>query len=261
MAGIVADERDGVVAAATVWLLLMFGLWQRNSGELPEGGTPSQSIQPSRIFAQTLQAAAVAAENLANHESVSILQADLFRLPFAPESFNCIYSIGVLHHTPNCEEAFKALVPFLKPGGHIAIGVYSGYNKWCRFSDMYRRVTCRLPARWLHALCHVALPLYYVHGALRRVPVLGRYASGILSYLLPVSLHPNRDTRVLDTFDWYSPKYQSKHTYEEVFRLFESSGLGSLRVLYEPVAVQGRKPLPVPQTRSEGKPCVASQAL
>ena len=26
---------------------------------------------------------------------------------------------------------------------------------------------------------------------------------------------------MLDTLDWYSPKYQSKHTYEEVFRWFE----------------------------------------
>jgi SAM-dependent methyltransferase len=204
-------------------------------------------------------AAEVAAHNFANLDSVSIFQANLFSLPFAPESFDFIYSIGVLHHTPNCEQAFKALVPFLKPGGRISIWVYSGYNKWYRFSDFYRKFTRRLPERWLHALCHIAVPLYHVHWLLRCIPGVGRYASSLLSYLLPMSLHRDRDMRVLDTFDWYSPKYQSKHTYEEVFRWFESAGLDSLRVLYEPVAVHGRKPLRVLETRLEEKPCVASQ--
>jgi len=37
--------------------------------------------------------------------------------------------------------------------------------------------------------------------------------------------------RVLDTFDWYSPWYQSKHTYEQVFRWFEGCGLEDLRVI------------------------------
>ncbi len=53
-------------------------------------------------------AAEVAARNLAGREA-TIFQADVFHLPFAPESFDFIYSIGVLHHTPDCQAAFKAL--------------------------------------------------------------------------------------------------------------------------------------------------------
>lgn len=187
-------------------------------------------------------AAEVAARNLAERESVTVFQADVFALPFAPESFDFIYSIGVLHHTPNCEQAFKVLPSFLKPGGAIAIWVYSGYNKWYRFSDLYRKVTHRLPARWLHTFCHVATPLYYLDRGLRSIPLVGRPLSGPVRHVFPVSHSPNADVRILDTFDWYSPKYQSKHTYEQVFRWFESCGLDSLRVLDTPVAVRGRKP-------------------
>src|SRR6266545_3231590 len=50
-------------------------------------------------------ASEMAAKNLAGRRAV-LLQADVFNLPFAPASFDYIYSIGVLHHTPNCEEAF-----------------------------------------------------------------------------------------------------------------------------------------------------------
>ncbi len=187
------------------------------------------------------RAADVAAQNLADRENIWVCQTNVFHLPFAPESFDYIYSLGVLHHTPNCEQAFKSLPQFLKPGGTIAIWVYSAYNRWYRMSDLYRRLTTRLPLKWLHALCQIAGPLLHVHRGLRSIPVLGRLLSGLLSYVLPVSLHPLREWRVLDTFDWYSPTYQSKHTYEEVFRWFEDSRLCDLRVLYEPVAVQGRK--------------------
>ena len=205
-------------------------------------------------------AAEVAARNLADRKAVNIFRADVFSLPFAPESFDYIYSLGVLHHTPNCEGAFKRLPRLLKLGGTIILWVYSGYNRWYRVSDLYRRVTHRLPSRWLHALCHVAIPLYYVHMGLRRMPVIGRPASGLLYCALPISLHPQAAMRVLDTFDWYSPNYQSKHTYEQVFRWFEDSGLEDLRVLHEPISVRGRRPVEKLGISGERNRFVESQA-
>jgi SAM-dependent methyltransferase len=188
------------------------------------------------------KAAEVAANNLSGERAAIFFQADVFALPFAPESFDLIYSLGVLHHTPDCERAFKVLPRLLKPGGTIAIWLYSGYNKWYRCSDVYRKVTHRLPSRVLLDLCRVAASLYYLHRGLLRVPLVGRILSGTLSYLLPVSLHANSQVRVLDTFDWYSPKYQSKHTYEQVFRWFENCGLESLRVLDQTVSIRGSRP-------------------
>ncbi len=187
-------------------------------------------------------AAEVAARNLAGRDA-TIFQADVFHLPFAPESFDFIYSIGVLHHTPDCEQAFKMLPRLLKPGGRIAIWLYSRYNAWYRMSDIYRKVTRRMPARVLYSLCYGVVPLYGIHQALKRIPLVGRPASGALAYMAPMSFHPDRIWRILDTFDWYSPWYQSKHTYEEVFRWFESCGLENLRVIAQPIAVQGQRPV------------------
>jgi SAM-dependent methyltransferase len=216
----------------------------------------------ARVIGVDLSSAAeVAAANLSDRDSVTILQADAFSLPFAPGSFDFIYSIGVLHHTPDCERAFKGLTDFLKPGGSIAIWLYSGYNHWYRFSDLYRKLTHRLPARWLHALCYLALPLYHLYRGLRSIPLVGSSASRLLHHLLPISLHPDRDIRVLDTFDWYSPKYQSKHTYEQVFRWFESCGLESLRVLEVPVAVRGRKGLHSSEGDARNEQLVGSKVL
>jgi SAM-dependent methyltransferase len=198
----------------------------------------------ARVVGVDLSAAAqVASRNLADREFVA-LQADVFSLPFAPESFDCIYSIGVLHHTPDCEKAVKALPQYLKPGGSLAVWLYSGYNKWYRFSDLYRKVTPHMPPRVLHGMLSVAVPaLNVVDRGLRAVPMIGRPMAGLIHHVFPVNRNPNPEWRVLDTFDWYSPRYQSKHTYEQVFRWFETCGLEDLHVVEVPIAVRGRKPL------------------
>jgi SAM-dependent methyltransferase len=187
-------------------------------------------------------AAEVAAKNLAERNA-AIFQADVFQLPFASGSFDFIYSIGVLHHTPNCEQAVKVLPKLLKPGGRIAVWLYSAYNPWYRMSDVYRKVTRRMPREMLYKLCYLVIPLYGVHQLFRKIPLVGKPASAALAWLIPMAFHKNPTWRVLDTFDWYSPWYQSKHTYEEVFRWFESCGLEDLRVIEQPIAVQGRRPL------------------
>ena len=183
-----------------------------------------------------------AARNLADREFTGF-QADVFRLPFQAETFDFIYSIGVLHHTPDCEAAVKALPQYLKPGGTLAIWLYSGYNRWYRFSDLYRKYTSRMRPETLHRLVSVAVPvLYNLDRGLRAVPLVGKPVAGAVHYVFPVNRNPDPEWRVLDTFDWYSPKYQSKHTYEQVFPWFESCGLENIRVLEVPVSLSGRKP-------------------
>ena len=191
----------------------------------------------ARVVAVDLSLAVEAArENLAGRDNVVICQADLFHLPFREGQFNLIYSIGVLHHTPDCEQAFRNLVRFLAPGGTIVIWLYAqDHGLWAKCSDFYRRWTVTMRSRALHRLCHIAVPFYY----LVKLPVIGR----ILWTLVPVSVHPDPDWRVLDTFDWYSPRYQSKHTYPEVYRWFQSEGLVQIKLLDVPVALSGVKPV------------------
>jgi SAM-dependent methyltransferase len=198
----------------------------------------------ARVVGIDLSAAAeVAAHNLVDREFVA-LQADVFALPFAPGTFDHIYSIGVLHHTPDCERAFKGLPRYLKPGGNIALWLYSAYNKWYRFTDIYRKVSKRVSAKNLYRFGRVAVPAFYhLDRGLRMLPLVGRPLAGAMHHIFLVSRQPDPERRLLTTLDWYSPKYQSKHTYEQVFRWFESCGLEDLHVVEMPIAVKGRKPL------------------
>ncbi|MBI4092928.1 MAG: methyltransferase domain-containing protein [Candidatus Kerfeldbacteria bacterium] len=172
--------------------------------------------------------------NFGKNPKVHIIQADIFRLPFKPEIFDAIYSIGVLHHTPNTKEAFLRLPRLLKKQGKIAIWVYDYYSHLpIIMSRYYRRITTRLPKRLLYYLCYIAIPYYY----LLKVPFLRH----IFRAILPTAPWPDWRWRVLDTFDWYSPKYQWWHTDHEVFAWFEEAGLKNVRVLELPVAISGEK--------------------
>jgi SAM-dependent methyltransferase len=180
------------------------------------------------------RAVEAAARNLGGRPNVRIYQADVMRLPFAAGSFDAIYSIGVLHHTPDTRAAFQRLPGLLKPGGAIAIWVYSARLRLLIGSEILRAITPRLPKPWLLRASRIAIPLYRVH----RVPGLGKATR----VLLPTSMEADPEGRWLDTFDWYSPRYQWKHTYEEVEGWFRQAGLVELRRGALPVAVSGLRP-------------------
>jgi 2-polyprenyl-3-methyl-5-hydroxy-6-metoxy-1,4-benzoquinol methylase len=187
--------------------------------------------------------AEVAARNLASRDFTAF-QADVFALPFASESFDVIYSIGVLHHTPDCEAAVKTLDKYLKPGGLLVVWLYSGYNNWYRFSDFWRRYTHKMKPETLHRILKVAVPFFYnLQQGLKHVPLLGHRAANFVYHLVPVNRQKDPEARMLDTFDWYSPKYQSKHTYEQVFKWYEAMGMEDMHVGEVSVAVHGRKPV------------------
>jgi SAM-dependent methyltransferase len=50
--------------------------------------------------------------------------ADAEHLPFADNTFDVVYSFGVLHHTPNTQKAIDEVHRVLKPGGRVIIMLY-----------------------------------------------------------------------------------------------------------------------------------------
>lgn len=68
-------------------------------------------------------------------------QADAENLPFEDNTFDIVYSYGVLHHTPNTEAAFREVYRILKPGGQVRAMIYhvpswTGIMLWVRHGLM-----------------------------------------------------------------------------------------------------------------------------
>jgi 2-polyprenyl-3-methyl-5-hydroxy-6-metoxy-1,4-benzoquinol methylase/uncharacterized protein YbaR (Trm112 family) len=82
----------------------------------------------------------------ADYPNVRIVQGDLFHLPYPPQSFDFVYSIGVIHHTPSTQKAFESISKMVKPGGKLAVWVYRK-NTWPQeiINTTLRSITKRLP--------------------------------------------------------------------------------------------------------------------
>lgn len=165
-----------------------------------------------------------------------LIQANLFELPFQENSFDYIFSLGVLHHTPNPKEAFKNLVRYLKKDGKIAIWVYSTEPK-THVSDMLRNITTRLPLSLLFILGFmVTIP----YGPLLRIPRIGPRLRSLF-YRLRLPWHENWRWRIHSFMDWYGPKYQFKFASEEIQQWFREAGLTNIKSFSYEIAVQGTK--------------------
>ena len=173
--------------------------------------------------------------------------------PLRKDSFDFVYSIGVLHHTPDTRASFQSVCRLLKPGGRIAIWVYRtfqpeiqvGFHKRAfatlaqYSSDGMRAVTTRLPLPLLHQFCRLAVPIGWLQEKAYKNTVLKYALSPTL--LLPFSRHRDAQVRLCDTFDWLSPRFQWKHTTAEVAHWFEAEGLSHVRPLQRAVSVTGVK--------------------
>ena len=180
---------------------------------------------------------------LGGRDNVFIVQADFFRPPFVAGSFDRGYSIGVLHHTPTPEAAFKSLVGMLNGDGKVGLSLYeiTLYERPNRNSlkvstmemlwalnlwrvEFFRVVTTRLPDSWMLAYCkYFVRVLHY----LNKVPVLP-----YLRYLFPSTCYRNLPVEwsMLDTNDTYATKIVHMYRHKDVFQWFMRANIQNIIV-------------------------------
>src|SRR5947209_1995213 len=91
---------------------------------------------------------------------VGLVRGDLLRPPLAEGSFDHIYALGVLDHTPDPRAAFLALARLLRPGGRIAVWVYRRERPALEaIIRAHRAVSTRLPLGVLVALSRLLAPV------------------------------------------------------------------------------------------------------
>jgi SAM-dependent methyltransferase/uncharacterized protein YbaR (Trm112 family) len=130
------------------------------------------------------EAAEVAYANAGQHPAVHIVQADLNHPP-VKRVFDYAFSVGVLHHLPDPERGFRALVSRLRPGGHISAWVYGREgNGWIvnLVSPIRENVTARMPHQLLRPLANVATVPLYLAARLLYAPTAGTAVGRRLPY-------------------------------------------------------------------------------
>lgn len=64
-----------------------------------------------------------------NLSSVTFMNQSVLQLEFPDSSFDYVYSMGVLHHTPDPYRGFCELCRVLRPGGVLIVSVYNRFGR------------------------------------------------------------------------------------------------------------------------------------
>jgi ubiquinone/menaquinone biosynthesis C-methylase UbiE len=108
------------------------------------GGIDSAEFARNRAFvvsADFSRTAMETTENLLNEANLpaNVVQADATALQFEDNTFDCVYSFGVLHHIPDIEKALAEIKRVLKPSGRIMAMVYNRDSLLHGYSIVYLR--------------------------------------------------------------------------------------------------------------------------
>jgi len=90
------------------------------------GGQHTAFVAPqaSHITAIDLNTTDIAKKRNSNNNNVTFIEADIAGMNLG-RTFDVVFSIGVIHHTDNPDETFRAMVRHCAPGGVVIIWVYS----------------------------------------------------------------------------------------------------------------------------------------
>lgn len=169
--------------------------------------------------------------NAAYGERLQLAQASIYELPFADNSFDKVFCLGVLQHTPSFSDSVAALISKTRVGGEIVVDFYAIKGWYTKIHSKYllRPFTKRFPKplllklirlniRWMLALFDLLCFL--------RLGVLIRFIPITDVRGFPRSLSPaqRREWAVMDTFDAFSPEFDNPQRVQDVARMFSRRG-------------------------------------
>jgi ubiquinone/menaquinone biosynthesis C-methylase UbiE len=140
--------------------------------------------------------------------------------PFKKSIFDFVFSSGVLHHTPNTKKSFLGLSKLVKKGGRYWVWLYL----------VLKHVKCE---NWAYDNVFKLYVYEYISKIISRLP--GKMQNFILYCLVPPFLIKQElevragikkgrakwKEKLIDLHDNFSPRYNHRHTPEEVIEWFK----------------------------------------
>jgi len=167
--------------------------------------------------------------------AVQVIQGDILNLPFKQGQFDLVHCAGVIQHTPDPEKTILHIASQLKPGGQLFFNFYekSLSAKLQLIKYFLRRFTPGWSISTLEAFCQMLCVIFFLPSwGMSKIPILRQ-----VNRLLPIcSVHPKGlsftvqyQLTLLDTLDWYGPRYEYRQSHHEVAAALRDAGLIDVR--------------------------------
>jgi SAM-dependent methyltransferase len=170
--------------------------------------------------------------NLTNNGDIAperfhLFQASIYEMPFPDDTFDKVFCLGVLQHTPDFDASVRALIAKAKPGGEIVVDFYPIRYPWSKVNAKYmlRPIAKRMDKEKLLALIERNIDwLIKVYRGLARVGLgfLNRFLPicGLSAFPAELTDREVREWAILDTFDMFSPAFDNPKSIRQVCNMF-----------------------------------------
>jgi ubiquinone/menaquinone biosynthesis C-methylase UbiE len=180
-----------------------------------------------------------------------IVQASVFELPFEDETFDYVFSLGVLMHTGDTRKAIRHAARVLKYDGQMNVWLYAAetvhidvredgrtgvrtmftfvpYQLFYAITMAQVKIMRRLPMRWATAIIRAFSSDFWYR--LSRIPVVKYFAWCIFGTVM----HPDREYRYINMFDGWCNTWADTWSEHEIFPVLRDAdvvikGIGDWR--------------------------------
>ena len=186
-----------------------------------------EAIDPSdAIFSAT--------KLLSNVNNIRTTQASSDNIPFNDETFDFVFSLGVLHHIPETQTALIDTVKKVKKGGYLLIYLYYNldnrgvlYKALFKLSSVIRFIVAALPKWAKQIVCDfiaitVYMPLILVSRSVQKmIPNKSTYQKLPLAYYVGKSFNIIRN----DALDRFGTPLEQRFSKKKIKEMMEKAGL------------------------------------
>jgi 2-polyprenyl-3-methyl-5-hydroxy-6-metoxy-1,4-benzoquinol methylase len=200
-----------------------WALYLSNKVKFIEGIDPSMAV-----FA--------ASHLLENVKNVRITQASVNTIPFAHESFDLVYSLGVLHHIPDTADAIRNCFKYVKRQGFFLLYLYYNlenrgfaFRTLFHLSNFLRKIISSLPSGIKKVFCDcIALLVYW---PLAKLSSLVSVFSKKLGEQIPLSYYRKTSFFVMrnDALDRFGTPLEKRFSKKEITQMLVEAGFVNTR--------------------------------
>ena len=177
-----------------------------------------------------------AAKLLQNEKNIRISKASVNGIPFPDNSFDFVFSLGVLHHIPDTQNAMYECVKKVKSGGYFLVYLYYNFDNRGKVykllffaSNLIRRVICLLPSILKKIVCDllallVYLPIISISKFLLLIGV-----KKIIKHI-PLSYYADKSINIIrnDSLDRFGTPLEQRYSQKEIYQMMSSCGLNDI---------------------------------
>jgi SAM-dependent methyltransferase len=187
-------------------------------------------------------------KNFPQNDRHRIAQADICSLPFPEASYDVVFCLGVLQHTPDPEKSITALARQVKPGGWLVIDHYRYSLSWfTKTAPLFRWYMLRLPVEKrlsrTERIVDFFLPLHRrVRGKAALQALLSRISPVICYYgtFPDLSEDMHRQWSLLDTHDSLTDAFKHFRTKKQIRNTLKILSLQDIRCEHGGTGVEAR---------------------